>query len=153
MVEFTLASRITVGVCQVLVQSWRVFVDKVSNAKGFRVRIVMISLKGLRLEKSLRLGFRASNNEAEYEALITGLRATQKLVVEEVEIFSDSRLVVSQVEGSFEAKDLGLSQYLMLFGTLQACFQKVSVARVPKSQNSHANSLATLASLSNECVP
>ena len=66
---------------------------------------MLISPEGIRLEKSLRLGFRASNNEAEYEALLTRLRATQKLEVEEVDILSDSRLVVSQINRSFKAKD------------------------------------------------
>lgn len=56
------------------------------------------------MEKSLRLGFRASNNEAKYEAFIFGIKAAQQLGAEEVEIFSDSNLVVSQVEGSFEAR-------------------------------------------------
>ena len=63
----------------------------------------------MRLEKSLKLGFQASNNEAEYEALIAGLRAIQKLGGEEVEVFSDLRLVVSQIDGSFEAKDQRMS--------------------------------------------
>ena len=56
------------------------------------------------MEKSLRLGFRTSNNEAEYEAFIFGIKVAQQLGAEEVEIFSDSNLVVSQVEGSFEAR-------------------------------------------------
>ena len=94
------------------------FVDGASNTRGFGVRIVMMSHEGLRLEKSLRLGFRASNNEAKYKALIASLRAAQKLGVEELEIFSDSRLVVSQVEGSFEVRDSRMPQYLKLFGTL-----------------------------------
>ena len=49
--------------------------DGVSNVRGSGV-VVIMSPKGLRLEKSLRLGFRASNNEAEYEALIASFRAT-----------------------------------------------------------------------------
>ena len=80
------------------------FVDGASNARGFGAGIIMISPKGLRLEKSLRLGFQASNNEVEYEALIAGLRVSRKLGTEDVEIFSDSRLVVSQVKESFEVK-------------------------------------------------
>ena len=92
--------------------------DGASNVRGAGVGIVMISPKGLRLEKSLRLGFQASNNEAEYEALIAKLRAVQKLGAKEVEIFLNSRLVVSQVEGSFEVRDSRMSQYLKLFGTL-----------------------------------
>ena len=74
--EFTLAPGVIAGVCQISDQSWLVFVDGESNVRGFGVEIVMISLVGLRLEKLLRLGFQASNNEAEYEALIAGLRAT-----------------------------------------------------------------------------
>ena len=122
MVEFMPAPGVTVGVCQVSVQSWRVFVDGAFNARGSGVEIVMISPMGLRLEKSLRLGFQASNNEAKYEAFIAGLRAAQKLGAEEVEIFLDSRLAVSQVEGNFEAKESRMSLYLKLLGTLQACF-------------------------------
>ena len=65
----------------------------------------MISLEQVRLEKSLRLGFRASNNDIEYEALIFGLKAVLQLSAEEVEVFSNSKLLVSQTKGSFEAKD------------------------------------------------
>ena len=82
------------------------------------------------MQKSLSLGFRASNNEAEYEALIAGLLTVQKLGAEEVELFSDLRLVVHQIEGSFEAKDYCMLQYLKLFQSIRLSFQKVSVVRV-----------------------
>ena len=101
--------------------------DSVSNARGSGVGIILISPKGLRLEKLLRLGFHASNNESEYKALIAGLRAVQKLGAKEVEMFSNSKLVVSQIEGSFKAKDYHMSQYLKLFGALRASFRKVSI--------------------------
>jgi len=58
------------------------------------------------------LGFKASNNEAEYEALLVGLRVVSDLGAKEVEIYSDSLLVVNQVQGSFEAKDLWMMEYL-----------------------------------------
>ena len=69
--------------------------DGASSAAGARVGIVIITLEGIRLERSFRLGFRASNNEAEYEALLTGLKAILDMGAREVEIYSDSRLVVS----------------------------------------------------------
>lgn len=68
-------------------------------------------------------------------------------------MFSDSILVVSQIEGSFETRDHCMSQYLKLFGNLWADLQKVSVVRVPRSHNSHADSLATLASSLDDCIP
>lgn len=81
------------------------YIDGASNARGLGVGIVLESPEGVRMEKSLRLGFKASNNEAKYEARITRLQAAHKLGVEEVEVLSDSRLVVNQVDGNFEARD------------------------------------------------
>lgn len=63
--------------------------------RGSGVGIIMISLEGIKLEKSLRLGFCASNNEAEYEALIARLRAMKALGAQDVELSLDSWLVVS----------------------------------------------------------
>ena len=131
--EFTLSLGASVGICQVMVKQWQVYVDSESITRGLGVGIVMVSPKGLRLEKSLRLGFRASNNEPEYEAFIAGLWVVQRLNAEEVEVFSDSRLVMSQIVGSFKARDYRMSQYLKLFGSLRANFQKVSVVRVQRS--------------------
>lgn len=67
-------------------------------------------------------------------------------------MFSDSRLVVSQIEGNFEARDHWMSQYLRMFESLRTNLQKVSVVRVPRSQNSHTYSLATLASSLDNCI-
>ena len=127
--------------------------DGMSNARGSGVGIVLISLKGVKLEKSLRLGFWASNNEAEYEAFIAGLWAAKKLRAEEVEMFSNLRLVVSQIDGSFKAKDHHMSYYLKLFRDLRSNLQKVSVVRVLRSQNCHADSLVTLASSLDDYIP
>ena len=137
--EFTPSSGAFVGICQVRVKHWQLYVDGASNATGPRVGIVMVSLEGLRMENSLRLGFRASNNEVEYEALIAGLRVVQKLSAEAIEVFFELRLVVSQIEGSFEVKDYCISQYIKLFRSLQSSSQKVSIVRVPRSQNSHVD--------------
>lgn len=114
---------------------------------------MLISPEGIKLEKSLRLGFQASNNEAEYEALITGIKAMKSLGAKEVEIYSDSRLVVSQIKGGFEARDHYMSQHLWMFKSFQADFQKVSVVRMPRNQNSHANTLATLMSSLDNSIP
>ena len=59
--------------------SWKVCVDGVANYKGSSVRLVLTSPEGIRIEKSLRLGFLATNNEAEYEALLVRMTMIQKL--------------------------------------------------------------------------
>ena len=90
-------------VCHVENRPWKVFVDGASNALGADARIVIITPEGIRLEHSFRLSFRASNNEAKYEALLARLRAVLGMGAQDVEIYSDSRLVVNQVQGNFEA--------------------------------------------------
>ena len=71
--------------------------DSASSSLGVKAGIVIITLEGIRLKHSFRLGFRASNNEAEYEALLTGLRTVLDIGAWEVEVYSDSQLVVNQV--------------------------------------------------------
>lgn len=65
------------------------YVNGASNARGAGIGIVFVLSEGVRVKHSLRLGFWASNNEAEYGALISGLKAARKLDAEEVEIFSN----------------------------------------------------------------
>ena len=105
------------------------------------------------MEHSFRLGFNASNNEAEYEALLAGLRVVSDLDAKEVEVYSDSRLVVNQVQGSFEVKDPRMVEYLRLVKQIMDCFMNVRVVQVARGKNWHVNSLATLASSSTEEIP
>ena len=86
--------------------SWKVYVDGAANQRGFGVGLVVISPKGVVIEKSLRLGFLAMNNEAEYEALLIGIAMVQKMGGKVVEVFLDSRLIVGQVKGELEVRDL-----------------------------------------------
>ena len=78
--------------------SWKVYVNGASNHKGSKVGLVLISPKRIKIEKSLRLGFSATNNKAEYEALLAGMTMVQKMDGKVVEIFFDSRLVVGPKE-------------------------------------------------------
>ena len=72
----------------------------------------MVSPNKITIEKSLRLGFSATNNEVEYEALLVGMAIVQKMGGKAVEVFSDLRLVVGQVKGELEARDLRMQEYL-----------------------------------------
>ena len=74
--------------------------------------LVLVSPEKITIETSLRLGFSATNNEAEYEALLMGMVMVQKMGGKIVEIFSDSRLVMGQVKGELEARDPRMQEYL-----------------------------------------
>jgi len=111
--EFSLKRELEI-VCHVEVRPWRVFIDDASNALGVGAEVVIITLEGIRVKHSLRLGFKASNNEDEYKALHAGLRAILDLGAREVEVYFESWLVINQVEGSFEDKDPRMINYLQL---------------------------------------
>ena len=91
---------------------WKVYVDGVANQMGSGVRLVLVSPEKLTVEKSLRLGFSATNNKAEYEALLEGISMVQKIGGKAIKVFSDSRLVVGQMGGELETRDERLQGYL-----------------------------------------
>ena len=76
------------------------------------MELVLVSPEKITIEKSLGLGFSATNNEAEYEALLMGMVMVQKMGGRAVEMFSYSRLVVGQVKGELEAQDTRMQEYL-----------------------------------------
>ena len=88
--------------------SWKIYVDGAANHRGSGVGLVLMSPTRIIIEKSMRLGFSTTNNEAKYEALLVGITVVQKMDEKVVEIFSDSRLVIGQVQGELKARDLGI---------------------------------------------
>ena len=92
-------------ISQYCLSTWEVYVDGASNQKDSGVGLVLMSSKKVVIEKSLRLDFSTTNNEAEYETLLEGMTMVQRIGGKSIKLFSDSRLVVGQVKGEFEAKD------------------------------------------------
>ena len=74
--------------------------------------LVLVSPEKITIEKSLRLGLSATNNEVEYEALLVGMAMVQRMGKKAVEMFSNSRLVIGQMKGELEAKDVRMQGYL-----------------------------------------
>ena len=91
---------------------WKVYIDGAVNQRGSGVGLVLESPKKTIIEKFLRLGFSATNNEVEYEALLQGMAMVQRIGEKAVEMFSNSRLVVGQVKGKLEARDARMQEYL-----------------------------------------
>ena len=106
--------------------------------------LVLITPKGATIEKSLKLGFSAMKNEAEYEALLQGMAMVQKMGGKVVEMFSDSRLVVGQVRGEMEAKNVRMQEYLNQVKRLRSVFDLFSLSHISRSGNTYADSLAML---------
>ena len=132
---------------------WEVYVDGASNQKGSGVRLVLISFEKIRIEKSLRLNFSVTNNEAEYETLIKGMAMVQRMRGKSIKTFSDLKLVICQVKKEFEAKDERMQGYLSQVKCLQSELKSFNLLHIPRSGNAHADSLAMLATSSTQNLP
>ncbi|GJX35506.1 reverse transcriptase domain-containing protein [Tanacetum coccineum] len=103
---------------------------------------------GVEFTYALRFEFNTSNNEAEYEALLAGLRIAEKMGVKNLEAKVDSHLVANQVNGSYVAKEQSMIQYLEKTKALISEFKKFSIEQVPRSENKKADALSKIASTS-----
>ena len=133
--------------------TWEVYVDGALSQKGSGVGLVLMSPEKVVIEKSLRLNFSATNNEAEYKALLVGMNMVQRIGGKSIKLFSDSRLVVGQVKGEFEAKDERMQGYLNQVKFLQLKFDSFNLLHIPRSGNAHADSLSMLAMSSAQHLP
>ena len=132
---------------------WKVYVDGAAKQMGSGVELVLISPKKLTIKKSLRLGFSATNNEAEYKTLLEGISMVRKMGGKAVKVFSDSRLVVGQIGGELEARDERMQWYLTQVRFLQSKFESFSLHHIPRNGNTHVDSLAMLASSFAQSLP
>ena len=127
---------------------WEVYVDGATNQRGSGVGLVLVSPEKIIIERSLRLGFSATNNEVEYKALLIGMVMVQKMGEKMMEIFSDLKLVIGQVRGELEARDLRMQEYLSQVRRIQTKFEFFDLSYIPRSGNTHADFLATIATFS-----
>ncbi|GJU85717.1 reverse transcriptase domain-containing protein [Tanacetum coccineum] len=86
-------------------KAWKLFTDGASSSDGSRASLILVSPEGKEYTYTLRFEFKTTNNEAEYEALLAGLRIAKEMKVQELTIFVDSQLVANQVNGLFEERD------------------------------------------------
>ncbi|XP_057510765.1 uncharacterized protein LOC130793127 [Actinidia eriantha] len=136
---------------------WILFVDGSSNQHGCGARLVIQTPSGEQMEYAIRIGFKATNNEAEYKALLAGLRMVVELGAQSLDIFSDSQLVVNQVQGDYLAKDARMMAYLGEVKAASAKIKDFKIRQIPREENKKGDALANLAStfefISDRCIP
>nr|XP_025608164.1 uncharacterized protein LOC112701641 [Arachis hypogaea] len=125
---------------------WKLHVDGASNQTSGGAGIILESPAGVVYEQSIRFEFPVSNNQAEYEALIGGLALAMEVGATRLEICSDSQVVTSQVNGSYQARDSLLHKYLEKVKDLSQKFEEVTIHHVPRERNTRADLLSKLAS-------
>ena len=80
---------------------WKLYVDGSSTETSFEAGIILVSPDGVKLSCAVRFKFKATNNQAEYKALLSSLRLAKEVSARHLTIYSDSQLVVSQVNSEF----------------------------------------------------
>jgi ribonuclease HI len=126
---------------------WKVYVDGASNSKGSGTGIVIITPDETVIEHSIRLDFKTSNNEAEYEAVLAGLNSAKTLGARHLIVYCDSLLVASQINGEYMARDERMAAYLLKVQQTMTNFQTVKIEQIGQNLNSHVDALATLVSV------
>ncbi|XP_074314791.1 uncharacterized protein LOC141650800 [Silene latifolia] len=125
---------------------WTLYIDGASNARGAGVGLVLRSPKGDVIVQAIRCEFKATNNEAEYEALILGMHMASGLKVRNLRVYSDSLLVVNHVNNEYVARDPKMIAYLKIATERKSKFRTFKITQVPREQNVEADALATLGS-------
>ena len=94
-----------------------------------------------------RLCFDCTNNTAEYEACVMGIRAAIELGAKYLEVYRDSALVVQQVKGEWETRDKKLIPYQAYIKGLMEYFDIITFHHISREDNQLADALATLSSM------
>ncbi|GJY96838.1 reverse transcriptase domain-containing protein [Tanacetum coccineum] len=131
-----------------LSEPWTLFTDGSSYIDGSRAGLILTDPEGTKFTYALRFTFDATSNEAEYEALIAGLRIAEQMGVKNLQTHVDSHLMANQINGSYIAKEPGMIQYIEKVKMLAIKFKKFSIKQVPKSENKKAVALSKMASTS-----
>nr|GEY65440.1 reverse transcriptase domain-containing protein [Tanacetum cinerariifolium] len=119
-----------------------------SCVDGSGAGLILTNPEGVEFTYALRFQFAASNNEAEYEALIAGLRIATQMGVKNIQVNVDSKLVANQVLGTYVAKEDNMIKYLKIAKGLVSGFKTFSISQVPRSRNKKADALSKIASTS-----
>ncbi|GJW36074.1 reverse transcriptase domain-containing protein [Tanacetum coccineum] len=95
-----------------LPEPWILFTDGSSCADGSGAGLILTNPEGAEFTYAIRFMFEATNNEVEYEALITGLRIAEQMSVKNLQANVDSRLVANQVNETYIAKEADMIKYI-----------------------------------------
>ncbi|GJV13934.1 reverse transcriptase domain-containing protein [Tanacetum coccineum] len=128
-------------------EEWTLFTDGASISKGSGAGLVLISPTKTEYTYALRLTFDSTNNQAEYEAPLAGLRITKKMGVQALSVKVDSKLVASQINGDYVACKENMIRYLTTAKEYIKCFKSFRIKNIPRSQNQKADVLSKLASV------
>ncbi|XP_012481083.1 uncharacterized protein LOC105795981 [Gossypium raimondii] len=127
--------------------SWKLNFDRALNAVGNGIGAVLVSPNGDHYPFTCKLDFDCTNNMAEYEACIMGIRAAIERRIKVLKVYGDSALVIYQLRGEWQTRDPKLISYRNLVLELIKEFENITFCYLPRDENQNTDALATLASM------
>jgi ribonuclease HI len=125
---------------------WTLFFDGSARRQGGGAGVVLIDPSGDQVKYMVHLEFKATNNMAEYEALIFDLSAALSLGIRQLLVKGDSQLIIKQVRGECSCNEPRLAAYLIHVRKLEEDFIALELQHVPRANKSAADELSTRAS-------
>jgi ribonuclease HI len=115
---------------------WKMYFDGSSSKEGYGAGIVLISPAQEVITLSYKLEFETTNNIAEYEALVLGLRAAKDMAIDSLVVFGDSELIINQVKNIYQAKKQRLKQYRNeVWDLVDNFFLAFNISFIPREEN------------------
>nr|GEY99043.1 reverse transcriptase domain-containing protein [Tanacetum cinerariifolium] len=136
-----------VSVVETQQEPWTLFTNGSSCVDGSGAGLILTSPEGAEFTYVLRFQFAASNNEAEYEALIAGLRIAAQMGMKNVHVSVDSKLVANQVLGAYVTKEENMIKYLKKVKSLVSGFTNFAINQVQRSKNKKADAPSKIVSI------
>jgi len=131
---------------QIQAECWLMYFDGSVMKTGVGAGLLFVSPLGEHIRHVVRLHFPASNNMAEYEALLSGLRIAIELDVKRLDIRGDSQLVIDQVMKESSYHDLKMEAYWKAVRCLEDKFDGLDLNHIARKYNKKADQLAKIAS-------
>jgi ribonuclease HI len=126
---------------------WKMFFDGAYSKESVGVGVVFVSPYQETTSLSYKLEFEATNNMAEYEALVLGLRDGKEMGIEEIYVFGDVELIIQQIRNIYQAKHPRLRSYRNeVWDLIDSIFLAFNISFIPRGENIVADSLVVLAS-------
>jgi ribonuclease HI len=131
---------------QIQAECWTLYFDGSVMKMGAGAGLLFVSPLGEHMWYAVRLHFPASNNMAEYEALLCGLKIAIEIGVKRLDVRGDSQLVIDQVMKNASCHDDKMEAYCKAVRALEDKFYGIELNHVPRRYNEEADELAKIAS-------
>ena len=124
---------------------WIIYCDGAWGFARAGAAVIITSPSGVKIRYAARLEFQCTNNIAEYEAILLGLRKSRAMGIQRLIIKIDSQVVAGHIEKDYKARDLELAKYLQFLRRQEKYFEGFTIKNISRTDNSDSNEIAKAA--------